>query len=146
MSKKSMLLNSPIEPFLVEPNLNANEILQRMEKISFQGRNLAIARKVWNSMLEDNVLIFLGIAGALSAGGLRLLIAYLIQHRYIDCLVSTGANLYHDLHETRGRSHFIGSPNTDDQLLQTEHIDRVYDTFVDENEFINLGFRTLPLL
>ena len=135
--KKSSLLNFPIKPFIVEPNLDADEILKRMERISFQGRNLAIARKVWNSMLEDKVLIFLGVAGALSAGGLRLLISHLIQYRYVDCLVSTGANLYHDLHETRGRNHFIGSPNTDDRLLQTEHIDRVYDTFIDENEFID---------
>ena len=51
-------------------------------------------------------------------------------------MVSTGANLYHDLHECRGRHHFIGSPQGDDVALQTAHIDRVYDTLVDEDEFI----------
>ena len=107
-----------------------------MEKISFQGRNLATARRIWERMLGDDCTIFLGLAGALSAGGLRLVIAHLIEHRYVDCLVSTGANLYHDLHETRGRRHYIGSPRENDALLQGDRIDRVYDTYASEEEFI----------
>ena len=74
-----------------------------MERISFQGRNLATAHRVWQKMLQDDVTIFLGMAGALSAGGLRMIVAHLIANRYVDCLVSTGAILYHDLHETRGQ-------------------------------------------
>jgi len=121
---------------MVEPNLSGEQILDRMSGISFQGRNLATAHRVWKKMLADDCLIFLGIAGALSAGGLRLILAHLIAHRYIDCLVSTGANLYHDLHECRGRQHFQGSPQADDRALQAAHIDRVYDTLMDEDEFI----------
>ena len=137
MTKKSKFLKVPLEPFTVDPNLSAEELLRRMELISFQGRNLATAHRVWQTMLGDDVLIFLGVAGALSSGGLRLVIAHLIEYRYVDCLVSTGANLYHDLHETRGRRHFLGSPNVDDRELQSAHIDRVYDTFVDEDEFVD---------
>ena len=122
---------------MVEPNLSGEQILDRMSGISFQGRNLATAHRVWKKMLADDCLIFLGIAGALSAGGLRLILAHLIAHRYIDCLVSTGANLYHDLHECRGRQHFQGSPQADDRALQAAHIDRVYDTLMDEDEFID---------
>jgi deoxyhypusine synthase len=55
----------------------------------------------------------------------------------VDCLVSTGANLYHDLHETRGRRHYIGSPLENDAALQAEHIDRVYDTYASEDEFVD---------
>ncbi len=137
MSKKSRYLQTPVEPFRVEPGLPAEEILRRMERISFQGRNLAAAHQVWRKMLADDVMIFLGAAGALSAGGLRLVLAHLIAERYVDCVVSTGANLYHDLHETRGRRHFLGSPQADDRALQAAHIDRVYDTLVDEDEFID---------
>jgi deoxyhypusine synthase len=86
-------------------------------------------------MIKDDVAIFLGMAGALSAGGMRLVIAQLIQQRYVDCLVSTGANLYHDLHVTRGRRHFMGSPQLDDAALAAERIDRVYDTLASEDEF-----------
>jgi deoxyhypusine synthase len=136
MKKKSRFLQTPIEPFVVGPGLTADEVLARMERISFQGRNLAAARHVWRKMLEDEVTIFLGMAGALSAGGLRLIVAHLIAHRYVDCLVSTGANLYHDLHETRGQHHYLGSPHADDAALAADRIDRVYDTLADEEEFI----------
>jgi deoxyhypusine synthase len=136
MNKKSRFLQTPIEPFSVESGLSADAVLGRMERISFQGRNLATARRIWHRMLEDDVTIFLGMAGALSAGGLRLVVAHLITNRYVDCLVSTGANLYHDLHETRGRRHYAGSPQADDAALAKDRIDRVYDTYADEEEFI----------
>src|SRR5947209_5443092 len=137
MKKKSRFLQTPVEPFAVEGGLTADQVLLRMERISFQGRNLATARRVWEKMLADDVTIFLGMAGALSAGGLRLIVAYLVANRYVDCLVSTGANLYHDLHETRGQRHYLGSPHADDAALAEDRIDRVYDTFASEEEFIN---------
>jgi deoxyhypusine synthase len=135
MKTKSRFLRAPVEPFVVHPDAAASDLLARMERISFQGRNLATARRIWEKMLADDCTIFLGMAGALSAGGLRMIVAYLIANRYVDCLVSTGANLYHDLHETRGRHHYLGSPHEDDAALQAEHIDRVYDTYAREDEF-----------
>jgi deoxyhypusine synthase len=137
MKKKSRFLQTPIEPFVVEEGLSADALLARMERISFQGRNLATAHRIWQKMLRDDVTIFLGMAGALSAGGLRMVIAHLIGNRYVDVLVSTGANLYHDLHETRGRHHYLGSAHADDAALAQERIDRVYDTYASEEEFID---------
>jgi deoxyhypusine synthase len=137
MNKKSRFLQTPIEPFALEAGLTADQLLARMERISFQGRNLATAHRIWQKMLLDDVTIFLGMAGALSAGGLRLIVAHLILHRYVDCLVSTGANLYHDLHETRGQHHYLGSPQADDAALADERVDRVYDTYASEEEFIS---------
>jgi deoxyhypusine synthase len=136
MKKKSRFLQTPIEPFTLDGTLTADQVLARMERISFQGRNLATAHRIWQRMLEDDVTIFLGMAGALSAGGLRLIVAHLIAHRYVDCLVSTGANLYHDLHETRGQHHYVGTPHADDAALADEAIDRVYDTYASEEEFV----------
>ncbi len=135
MKTKSRFLRAPVEPFAIVADATADDLLARMERISFQGRNLATARRIWEKMLADDCTIFLGMAGALSAGGMRMIIAHLIAHRYVDCLVSTGANLYHDLHETRGRHHYIGSPREDDTALSAEHIDRVYDTYAREEEF-----------
>jgi len=136
MKKKSRFLETPVEPFTVEGGLGADQVIARMARISFQGRNLATAHRIWQKMLADDVTIFLGMAGALSAGGLRLVVAHLIANRYVDCLVSTGANLYHDLHETRGQRHYVGSPHADDAALAKDRIDRVYDTFASEEEFI----------
>src|SRR6188508_3361830 len=136
MKTKSRFLRAPVEPFAVEADAAAGDLLARMEKISFQGRNLATARRIWEKMLGADCTIFLGMAGALSAGGLRLVVAHLIAERYVDCLVSTGANLYHDLHETRGQRHYVGSAHADDAALADERIDRVYDTYASEEEFI----------
>ena len=136
MTKKSRFLRVPVEPFEIQSGVTVDDVLARMEHISFQGRNLATARRIWEKMLGDDCTIFLGMAGALSAGGLRLIVAHLLAHRYVDCLVSTGANLYHDLHETRGRRHYVGSPRENDAALQADHIDRVYDTYASEDEFV----------
>jgi deoxyhypusine synthase len=137
VKKKSRFLQTPIEPFTVDAGLSAEQLLARMERISFQGRNLATAHRIWQKMLQDDVTIFLGMAGALSAGGLRMIVSHLILNRYVDCLVSTGANLYHDLHETRGQHHYVGSAHADDAALAQERIDRVYDTYASEEEFIS---------
>src|SRR6266849_2146521 len=135
MKKKSRFLQTPIEPFAIEAGLTADQVLARMERISFQGRNLATAHRIWQKMLQDDVTIFMGMAGALSAGGLRMIVSHLILNRYVDCLVSTGANLYHDLHETRGQHHYVGSATADDAALAEDRIDRVYDTYASEEEF-----------
>jgi deoxyhypusine synthase len=135
MANKSRFLRVPIEPFVVEGGLTADDVVARMERVSFQGRSLATAHGIWQKMLAGDCTIFLGAAGALSAGGMRLIIAHLLERRYADCLVSTGANLYHDLHETRGRRHFVGSPLENDAALQADRIDRVYDTYASEEEF-----------
>ena len=135
MSDHSRFLRIPVEPFTVKPDAAVDEVLARMERVSFQGRNLATARRIWEKMLGGDCTIFLGMAGALSAGGMRLIIAHVLAERYADCLVTTGANLYHDLHETRGRHHYVGSPSENDAALQAERIDRVYDTYASEAEF-----------
>jgi len=137
MPDKSRFLRVPVQPFSAEPGLTADEMLARMERVSFQGRSLATARRIWERMLAADCTIFLGLSGALSAGGMRLLVAHLLTERYIDTIVSTGANLYHDLHETRGRHHYIGSPLENDAALQADQIDRVYDTYASEQEFVD---------
>ncbi|HET7619383.1 MAG TPA: deoxyhypusine synthase family protein [Vicinamibacterales bacterium] len=136
MKSKSRFLRVPVEPLEIEAGLSADALLARMERVSFQGRNLATARRIWEKMLAHDCTIFLGLAGALSAGGMRRIVAHLVAERYVDCVVSTGANLYHDLHETRGRRHYIGSAREDDAALQADRIDRVYDTYASEDEFV----------
>ena len=134
---KDSFLQAPVRPIEATTPQSTDDLLTRMERISFQGRNLATARRIWERMIADDVLIFFGMAGALTAGGLRLTVADLIHKRAFDCLISTGANLYHDLHETRGQHHYLGSHKVNDAVLQAENIDRVYDTYIDEDEFID---------
>jgi len=131
-------LAQPTKPLEIDPQDTVAELLGKMEGISFQGRNLARALSVWQEMLQDKVTIFLGLAGAMSAAGMRKVVSHLIENRYVDCIVSTGANLFHDMHECLGRYHFIGTPQVDDVELQKRGIDRIYDTYAKEKEFRNL--------
>jgi len=119
----------------VDKNSSLSQLLERMGGISFQGRNLARAFSIWKEMLQGEVVIFLGLAGAMVPGGMRRVILYLIKNRLIDCLVSTGANLFHDVHETLGRFHWQGEPWVDDKELRKHGIDRIYDTLASEEEF-----------
>src|SRR5262249_59324632 len=144
MKKKSRFVQRPMEPFTVEGGLTADQVLARMERISFQGRNLATAHRVWQKMLQDDVTIFLGMAGALSAGGLRKIVAHLILNRYVDCLVSTGANLYHDLHEKRGQHHYLGPPPPHEAPPAENPVPRGYHTHPTEREIISDTSVTTP--
>ncbi|MDZ7262675.1 MAG: deoxyhypusine synthase [candidate division KSB1 bacterium] len=135
MRKKEDFLHTPIKPLEVRGEQSTAELLESMRNISFQGRSLAEAFYVWKEMLQGETLIFLGLAGAMVPAGMRKVISYLIQHRFIDCLVSTGANLFHDCHETLGKHHFKGSPWLDDLTLYQQGIDRFYDTLASEAEF-----------
>lgn len=115
-----------------------HELIDIFSKMSFQARALGICAKIWEKMLLDSErpTIFLGLAGALIAGGLRKLIADMIKLNFVDVIVSTGAILYQDLYQARGYKHYIGSPYVDDSELFSLNIDRIYDTFVDEEKFI----------
>lgn len=110
-------------------------MLEKMEHISFQGRNLAIAHQLWLQMLSENAVVMMGMSGALIPAGMRRLVSYLIKNRFIDVLVTTGATLFHDLHETLGRHHYIGDPAMDGMQLQEQSVDRIYDTYASEEEF-----------
>lgn len=125
----------PTDPIVIEPGMTTDELLRRMEKISFQGRQLARAAKVWETALQSGGFVMMGLAGAMSAAGMRNLVAGLIAHGYIDCLVATGANLFHDVYESLGHRHFLGSPEADDEELFRHKLDRIYDTYADESEF-----------
>jgi deoxyhypusine synthase len=110
------------------------DLVADMSKMGFQGGQLGTSLNVWKRMLDEDVTIFLGLAGAMVPAGLGEFIAYLLRERKVDCLVSTGANLFHDLCEGLGIVHYQGSACTDDAYLNECKIDRIYDVFVSEIE------------
>jgi len=111
-----------------------SDLVRDMGKMGFQGGQLGQSMRIWEHMLDEDVTIFLGLAGAMVPAGLGEFIAYLIRERMIDCLVSTGANLFHDLCEGLGIVHYRGSACADDAYLNECKIDRIYDVFVSEIE------------
>ena len=133
--RKNEILSNPTHPLAIDGRKNVAALLEKMRGISFQGRALATAYQIWKKMLGDQVMIMMGMSGAMVPAGLRRIVVFMLENRLIDCLVSTGANFFHDIHETLGRFHYQSSPFVDDVLLQKNLIDRIYDTLADEEEF-----------
>ncbi len=129
-------LHEPVEkPRIAAANASVGSLLQSMSRTAYQGKNLGQAADTWLAMLESPTTIILGLAGAMIPAGMRELFVYLIENRLIDCIVSTGANLFHDCHESLGRHHYIGSHLINDVELQEAGVDRIYDVFASESEF-----------
>ncbi len=131
-------LETPTRPIRVnEKPIDA--LLDEMRGIGFQGRNLGESVEIWGQMLkEKNLSIFLGLSGAMVPAGMRRIIAFLIEKRLIDCLVSTGANLFHDAHEALGGFHYLGKEEVDGASLFECGVDRIHDIFASEKEFRRL--------
>lgn len=128
-------MKKPVVPLSISQGRTVSELVEGMGGTSFQARNLARGVEVWLEMLNADATIFLGLAGAMVPAGMRQVLVYLIENRLIDCLVSTGANLFHDLHETLGRLHWQGSPDLDDGDLATSKTFRIYDVLASEDDF-----------
>lgn len=133
--KAKDFLSLPIDPFDPEKFKSVDAALEAMGRTAFQGKNLSIALDVWIKMLQNDATILLGLAGAMVPAGMKAVVSYLIRNHLIDCLVSTGANLFHDSHEALGYFHYQGSPNVNDTMLKDFDIDRIYDVFASEKEF-----------
>ena len=129
------LFHSRVRPFPVTGSASASELMERLGGTAFQARNLAQAARIWQRMLEDRVTILFGLAGAMVPAGMRAVLVYLIENRLIDCLVSTGANLFHDVYETLGAPHWQHSPETDDVELGRRRVNRFYDVLAPETDF-----------
>ncbi len=133
--KSSKYLTNPTRPVQIDRDRSVAGLLTKMEGAGFQGRALADSHNLWIDMLSDNTTIFMGLDGELVSSGMRRLLAYLIKNHYVDVVVATGANLFHDLHETLGRNHYQAVPDVTDSELQEAQIGRAYDVWVSEHEY-----------
>ena len=107
-----------------------------MGKMSFTSRDTAKAAKIYNEMLNDkDCSIFLTLAGSTSAAGCMNLYSDLIKYNMVDAIVATGASIIDmDFFEALGFKHYQGSQYEDDTLLRDHYIDRIYDTYIDEEQ------------
>jgi len=132
---KKSLLNSPVEHIDIK-SFDARKIIDGMGKMSFTSRDTARAAGIYNEMLRDkDCSIFLSLAGSTSAGGCMDLYADLVKNNMIDAIVATGASIIDmDFFEALGFKHYQGSQFQDDAQLRKNYIDRIYDTYIDEEE------------
>ena len=132
---KKSLLNSPVEHIDIK-SFDARKIIDGMNKMSFTSRDTARAAGIYNEMLADkDCSIFLTLAGSTSAGGCMNLYADLVKNNMVDAIVATGASIIDmDFFEALGFKHYQGSQFQDDKELRKNYIDRIYDTYIDEEE------------
>ena len=132
---KKSLLNSPVEHIDIK-SFDARKIIEAMGKMSFTSRDTARAAGIFNEMLADkDCSIFLTLAGSTSAGGCMNLYTDLVKNNMIDAIVATGASIIDmDFFEALGFKHYQGSQFQDDTELRKNYIDRIYDTYIDEEE------------
>lgn len=123
-----------VEPLQLKGNENVADLIDRCYAASgFNGRRLAEACRLYSEMLRSDVTVGLTLSGAMTPIGMQGVLISLIQAGFIDWIISTGANLYHDLHRTCDLPVTQGHWTVDDNELARAGVARIYDTFIEED-------------
>ncbi len=131
---KGAFLREPIEHIDIT-KFNAVSLVEAMSKMAFSARDLARASEIYDRMLADkDASIILCLAGSLFSAGLKKIVWDMVENNMVDAIVSTGANIVdQDFFEALGNKHYKGSKWADDHALRAARVDRIYDTFIDED-------------
>ena len=134
-NSKKDLLKEAIEHIDIT-SFDSRKIISSMKKMSFVSRETANAANIYNEMLRDKeCTIFLTLAGSTSAAGCMHIYRDLVKYNMVDAIVATGASIIDmDFFEALGFKHYKGSQYQNDSELRKNYIDRIYDTYIDEEE------------
>jgi len=136
--RKREVLSNPVRTIEVGKK-SVSRLLDEMAQTGFQGKKLGEVAKIWTEMTSRKGLtIFMGLTGSLSTTGQWKIVRWLIEKRYVDVLVSTGANISEDLLEAIGYRYYQGTWLANDEELLRLKIDRFYDVYADEYEYRKL--------
>ncbi len=130
------LLKETIEHFDITSQPGIVPLVESMKSMAFSSRDLYRAADIFDRMLRDTeCAVILTLAGSLISAGLKKIIVDMLKNNMVDAIVSTGANIVdQDFFEAMGFRHYVGSQYADDTVLRDLHIDRIYDTYIDEDE------------
>ncbi len=137
--KKSDLLVEEVEHIDIKEH-NVVPLVDAMSKMAFSARDLGRAAQIYDQMIcDEDCAIILCLAGSLFSAGLKNVVVDLIRHHMVDAIVSTGAIIVdQDFFEALGFRHWMAQERfkygLDDNMLRELHIDRIYDTLIDEDE------------
>ncbi len=138
MVSKKEVLSKPVETIQVGRK-SISDLLGEMAQTGFQGKKLGEVASIWAEMARQKGLtIFLGLTGSLSTTGQWKIIKWLIEKKYVDVLVSTGANISEDILEALGYHYYQGTWLADDEELLRLKVDRFYDVYADEMQYRKL--------
>ncbi len=138
MVSKKEVLSKPVATIEVSKK-SVSALLDEMSQTGFQGKKLGEVAKIWTEMAKQKGLtVFLGLTGSLSTTGQWKIIRWLVEKRYVDVIVSTGANISEDILEALGYHYYQGTWLADDGELLRLKIDRFYDVYADEFQYRKL--------
>ena len=135
MTAKRELLKETIEHIDIKA-FDSTPVIDAMRKMSFSSRDTANAADIFMRMLNDRECsAILTLAGSTSAGGCMQVYVDMVKNRMIDAIVATGASIIDmDFFEALGFKHYRGSQEVPDKKLREYYIDRIYDTYIDEDD------------
>ncbi|MBT9132061.1 MAG: Deoxyhypusine synthase-like protein [Firmicutes bacterium] len=139
-SQKRKLLSKQVKSVDLIEVRTIDDLVTSYMSMSIQARAIGQCASVYKNMLQDKArpTVLLGLAGPLIAGGLREVIRDMIAYGIVDTIVSTGAIFYQDIYQALGHKHYIGSPLANDVHLRELFINRIYDTYVDDEKFLKV--------
>ena len=134
-NEKAALLKTPVEHIDITA-FDARPLIEAWGKMSFSARDTARAAEIFNRMLVDpDCAVILTLAGSTSAAGCMHVYRDLVAYGMVDAIVATGASIVDmDFFEALGFRHYQGRVDADDRKLRALYIDRIYDTYIDEEE------------
>jgi deoxyhypusine synthase len=135
MTSKRELLKDYIEHIDIK-SFDSTPIIDSMRKMSFSSRDTANAADIFLRMIRDRECsVILTLAGSTSAGGCMQVYVDMVKNNMVDAIVATGASIIDmDFFEAIGFKHYIGRTDYSDRRLREFYIDRIYDTFIDEDD------------
>lgn len=146
--QKDDYLIKKVKPFNPKKVKSVDDLITALKDCGFQARNLGIALDILEKMVSDkNCLTVLTLSGAMVPAGMGSLISILMEHKLIDVLISTGANIIHDLVDAASNiGHYLGSINVDDDDLFKHRINRIYDIFLPEENYDKADLKLLEII
>jgi len=123
-----------IEPLTLAGNEAVADMIDNVYAQSgFNGRRLAEAAQLFSRMIDSGATIALTVAGAMTPIGMSGPINELIRRGFVDFILSTGANLYHDLHRPMNYPMEQGFFAADDNELAKKGVARIYDVYIHDD-------------
>src|SRR5690242_3744907 len=133
-----MPLGRKITPTPITAGLTVQELVDHHLSAYNAGRLREACQIFANKVLDEDVTVGLTISGAMTPAGLGYTtVVPLIEAGLVDWIVSTGANLYHDIHYSLGMELFAISPQVDDVQLRDDKIIRIYDIVFDQSVLLD---------
>ncbi len=139
-------LDRPIRHVKITRDMTVKQLVNSLSGAAFGAGRLCEAAEIYREMVSDmECTKFFGLAGAMVPAGMRQVVNDMIRDGDIDILVSTGANLVHDIIESLGLHHYKGTDTADDVELRQCSINRIYDVFLPEEHFAKLEEKLQPI-